>query len=57
MADRNETTSDRIQRIASRGLRTPSSLTPSDIRAVCASALSQSPPRKSLLARLMGSGK
>lgn len=42
---RDEQTSARIASIASRGLQTPESLTLTEIKAVCASALTQAPNR------------
>lgn len=47
---RTEETSARIASIAARGIREPRSLSPDEIKAVCASALTQKP--KGLLARL-----
>jgi hypothetical protein len=41
-----ETTSPEVASIASRGLRQPSSLTATEIRTVCASALKQAPDKK-----------
>lgn len=41
----DEYTSAEVARIASRGLRDPSGLTITEIRAVCASALTQAKPR------------
>jgi hypothetical protein len=43
-----ETTSRQAASIASRGLRNPMSLTASEIRTVCASALKQAPDRAGL---------
>jgi len=41
-----ETTSAEVASIASRGLRRPTSLTDAEIRAVCASALTQAPDKR-----------
>jgi hypothetical protein len=41
-----ETTSAEVASIASRGLRRPTSLTDAEIRAVCASALTQAPNKR-----------
>lgn len=40
---KNETTSERVASIAAKGLVDPNSLTTDEVRAVCASALTQSP--------------
>jgi hypothetical protein len=42
----NEKTSSRVAKIASKGLKDPSSLTKAEIRAVSAAALTQAPDRK-----------
>ena len=42
---RNEQTSSSVASIAARGLKVPGSLTPSEIKTVCASALTQAPNR------------
>lgn len=51
-----EFTSTQVAKIASRGLREPTSLTIAEIRAVCASALTQARPSLGqwLKARIMG---
>jgi hypothetical protein len=43
-----ETTSRKVASIASRGLRSPASLSAAEVRAVCASALKQAPDRAGL---------
>lgn len=43
-----EQTSPKVAAIASRGLKSPESLTKAEIRAVCASALTQAPNRSFL---------
>lgn len=43
--ERNERTSRRVAAIAARGLRAPSTLSCAEIKAVCASVLTQAPDR------------
>lgn len=43
---KNEKTSRRVARIAARGLKVPSSLNAAEVKAVCASVLTQAPDRK-----------
>jgi hypothetical protein len=48
---RNEKTSQRVARIAARGLKVPSSLNAAEVKAVCASVLTQAPDRKRIRPR------
>ncbi len=43
---KNELTSARIAAIAAKGIKDPASLTPKEIRAICASALTQRPDKR-----------
>lgn len=43
----NETTSRRVARIAARGIKAPSKLTAAEVKAVCASVLTQVDREKS----------
>ena len=52
--ERNEQTSSRIASIAARGAKNPESLTHAEIKAVCASALTQTRAKKPLLSRIFG---
>lgn len=45
----NEQTGARVRAIAARGMKKPETLTSEEIKAVCASALNQSPSRKKFL--------
>lgn len=49
-----ERTSRRIASIAARGVRNPFDLSGDEIKAVCASALTQAPDRKPILSRIKG---
>jgi hypothetical protein len=54
---RDEKTSPRIAAIAARGVSRPETLTPPEIRAVCASVLSQAPDKpRGVIARMLGIG-
>lgn len=47
-----EQTGPTVASIASRGLRDAASLSDAEIRQVCASALTQAPPRRSLMDKI-----
>lgn len=48
----SEQTGSTVASIAARGLRDPHSLSGAEIKQVCASALTQAPPRRSLLDKI-----
>jgi len=43
---KNEKTSPAVSKLASKGLKAPSSLTNAEIKKICASALTQAPDKK-----------
>jgi hypothetical protein len=51
---KHEETSKQVASIAARGMRRPESLSLDEIRTVCASAVTQRPAKKGLLARVLG---
>lgn len=52
MTRASEQTGPTVASIAARGLRDPHSLSGAEIKQVCASALTQAPPRRSLLDKI-----
>lgn len=52
MTRASEQTGPTVASIAARGLRDPLSLSGAEIKQVCASALTQAPPRRSLMEKI-----